>query len=537
MAQTKTELRRRLKAMPRVATVLTDDVPPAGTTVMLFWPMPDEVDTRPFIRRCHEGGVRVVLPVVAGDDIVLRLYEGDESLRPGAFGILEPQGAAFRDTASISRIYVPGLAFTPDGRRMGRGRGYYDRFLARLEAEGVHPELVGVCPHGHLVDDLPTEPHDRRVHRVLHFSLMPLVCCLLSVVRLLPSLVCCLLSVVRFLPSLVCCLLSVVLLLGCKRTPPPDNPAFAHKMDTTGADDPYANDTTLNEEQIIRKVQDDWKRRQEIHRVVRAPYINTEKGIISPYDNLFKAAAAQTGWDWRLIAAQCYQESGFDPNARSGAGARGLMQLMPSTAEHYGLSKEEICQPEKNVGVAAQCLRALQRQFSDIRSPEERIHFVLASYNGGTGHVRDAMALCKKYGGNPQRWQDVSRYILALQQPQYYRDPVVKYGYMIGSETTGYVARVVARARQYGARLTAVSLPPGWKAFTLEGYTPPAASAELPGTSARKPATNRFTKGNSTVLRPEELERQGRPQAPGGESPSPVGKQPGEAAQKADNGK
>ena len=479
MQQSKTELRRQLKSLPRTATVLTDVLPAAGTTVMLFWPLPDEVDTRPFIRRCYDEGVRVVLPVVEGDDIVLRLYEGDESLKAGAFGIFEPQGTEFTDLSAISRVYVPGLAFTPDGRRMGRGRGYYDRFLARLGALGLTPELVGVCPHGHLLQDIPTEPHDWCVQRVLHFCMLPIVCCLLSA---------------------VCC-------LYCKRTPAPDNPAFTQKMDTTGADDPYAADTLLSEEQIIQQVQDDWRLRQEVHRVVRAPFISTERGLISPYDHLFKEAAGVTGWDWRLIAAQCYQESGFDPNARSGAGARGLMQLMPSTAEHYGVSKEEIYQPEKNVKAAAQCIKNLQRQFSDIRSPEERIHFVLASYNGGQGHVRDAMALCKKYGGNPQRWQDVSRYILGLQQSMYYRDPVVKYGYMIGSETANYVVKVIARARQYGVNLSSLNLPPGWKAFKLEGFTPNT-SPEVQPSAIHRPSTNRFTRGNSKVLRPEELEKQ-----------------------------
>lgn len=481
MLQSKAELRRQLKSLPRIATVLTDVLPAAGTTVMLFWPLPDEVDTRPFIRRCHAAGVRVVLPVVVGDDIVLRLYEGDDSLSAGAFDILEPQGPEFSDLAAIDRIYVPGLAFTPDGRRMGRGRGYYDRFLARMAAEGLEPELVGVCPHGHLLPDIPTEPHDWNVKRVLHFCLLPAACLLL-------------------------CLASMV---SCKKTPPPDNPAFVQKMDTTGADDPYVVDTLLSEEEVIHKVQEDWRLRQEKHRSVRAPYINAERGIISTYDHLFKEAAAATGWDWRLIAAVCYQESGFDPNARSGAGACGLMQLMPSTAAQYGVTREEIYQPEKNVRVAAKCIRALQRAFDDIRSTEERIHFVLASYNGGQGHVRDAMALCRKYGGNPQRWQDVSRYIYGLQQPNYYRDPVVKYGYMIGSETADYVVKVVTRAREYGANLSVVSLPPGWKAFSLDGGS--SASPDAASSTVRKAPNNRFTRNNSGVLRPDELEKQNQP--------------------------
>ena len=87
--------------------------------------------------------------------------------------------------------------------------------------------------------------------------------------------------------------------------------------------------------------------------------------------------------------------------------------------------------------------------FSDIPNRSERINFVLASYNGGTGHVRDAMALARKNGRNPQRWADVDPFILRLSQPQYYRDPVVKFGYLRGSETSGYVRQIQSRWASY----------------------------------------------------------------------------------------
>lgn len=102
---------------------------------------------------------------------------------------------------------------------------------------------------------------------------------------------------------------------SCKRRPAPENPAFAQTLDTTGAADPYIyeGDSAYDEAIAIHRVQDNWRLRQQRHRRVRAPYINKEKGIISAYDDLFKEVAAQTGWDWRLIAAQCYQESGLTP--------------------------------------------------------------------------------------------------------------------------------------------------------------------------------------------------------------------------------
>ena len=197
-------------------------------------------------------------------------------------------------------------------------------------------------------------------------------------------------------------------------------------------------------------VQAEKTRMKEVHQVkkrVQAVYLSKERGIISVYDHLFKAASATIGWDWKLIAAQSFQESGFDPNARSWAGAQGLMQLMPKTAAGLGLTPEEVHDPRRNVEGAAKLIRQLTSQLSDIRDGNERIKFVLASYNGGLGHVRDAMALARKYGKNPQQWDEVAPYIFGLQNPQFYRDPVVKRGYMIGSETAGYVQSILSRWR------------------------------------------------------------------------------------------
>lgn len=228
--------------------------------------------------------------------------------------------------------------------------------------------------------------------------------------------------------------------------------------------------------------------RRTVTRTVRSPYISREKGIISTYDHLFKQAAATTGWDWRLLAAQCYQESGFDANARSWAGARGLMQIMPSTAQGLGVSADDLYSPETNVRTAAAYIVRLNRDFADIRSSEERIKFVLAAYNGGSGHVRDAMALAKKYGRNAAAWADVGYYVLHLSEARYYRDPVVRYGYMIGSETAGYVSSVIERWRGYGGNPSAAGVS-----------TDPSAGTPHPAHKA-----NRFTK-ERRILTPEEL--------------------------------
>lgn len=186
-----------------------------------------------------------------------------------------------------------------------------------------------------------------------------------------------------------------------------------------------------------------------ITRHIYSPMLNRKGGIISNYDNLFMNAGAALRWDWRLYASQCYQESCFDSRAHSWAGACGLMQIMPSTAAHLGLPTGDLYDPQANVIAATKYLMELTGKFRDIRDPQERIYFVQASYNGGYNHIRDAMALARKYGRDQYRWTDVSFYVLMLMRPEYYNDPCVRYGYMRGSETVEYVDRIHRRWAGY----------------------------------------------------------------------------------------
>ena len=186
-----------------------------------------------------------------------------------------------------------------------------------------------------------------------------------------------------------------------------------------------------------------------VRRRVFAPMLNRAGGVISHYDGYFQRYASTIRWDWRLLAAQCYQESTFDPKARSWAGACGLMQIMPGTADHLGLSRANIYDPEQNIAAAVRYLAELERNFSDIREHSERTKFVLAAYNGGHFHIRDAMALARKNGRNTNSWREVESFVLGLSQPQYYNDPVVKNGYMRGSETVDYVRKIHERWNGY----------------------------------------------------------------------------------------
>ena len=188
---------------------------------------------------------------------------------------------------------------------------------------------------------------------------------------------------------------------------------------------------------------------RSVKRRVFAPMLNRAGGVISHYDGYFQHYAATIRWDWRLLAAQCYQESTFDPKARSWAGACGLMQIMPSTADHLGLSRADIFNPEQNIAAAVRYLAELERSFSDIRERSERTRFMLAAYNGGHFHIRDAMALAQKNGRNPYHWHEVEPFVLGLSRPEYYNDPVVKNGYMRGSETVDYVRKIQERWNGY----------------------------------------------------------------------------------------
>ena len=188
---------------------------------------------------------------------------------------------------------------------------------------------------------------------------------------------------------------------------------------------------------------------RSVKRRVFSPMLNRAGGVISHYDGFFQRYASTIRWDWRLMAAQCYQESTFDPQARSWAGACGLMQIMPGTADHLGLPRGSIFDPEQNIAAAAKYLGELDHTFADIPDRSERTKYVLAAYNGGHFHIRDAMALARKNGKNALRWREVEPYVLGLSKAEYYNDPVVKHGYMRGSETVDYVRKIHDRWNGY----------------------------------------------------------------------------------------
>ncbi len=185
-----------------------------------------------------------------------------------------------------------------------------------------------------------------------------------------------------------------------------------------------------------------------------ATTVDLTKGKISPYDNLFRQAAAIIGYDWRLLASQGFIESHFDSTRVSWAGAKGIMQIMPSTARAYGQSPDSMIIPRHSIHTAILILRDLDKSLKRlVADGDERTKFVLGAYNSGLAHVYDAIALAEKLGYNPQVWDgNVAECLLLKANPEYYNDPVCKFGYFRGRQTTTYVKQVSAfytRCKQY----------------------------------------------------------------------------------------
>lgn len=119
--------------------------------------MPDEVPTQGLLDELVSEGKTVLLPRVISDtEMEVRRYTGKEDLRKGAFGIMEPTGTLFTDYERIDVAIVPGVAFDRDGHRLGRGKGYYDRFLSKVPL--VYK--IGVCFPSRLMDKVPADKYD-----------------------------------------------------------------------------------------------------------------------------------------------------------------------------------------------------------------------------------------------------------------------------------------------------------------------------------------------------------------------------------------
>jgi len=156
------------------------------------------------------------------------------------------------------------------------------------------------------------------------------------------------------------------------------------------------------------------------------------------YSQLIKDAASRYGFDWRLIAAQIYQESHFNPAAISYAEAHGLMQLSPSTAESLGV--DDMFDPEQNINAGIRHLRNLYDYFNEADG-WDRLFIALAAYNVGQGHMLDARNLARQMNLDPNKWSSLEKTLPFLRYQKYYKK--AKYGYCRGIEPIKYVKQIM----------------------------------------------------------------------------------------------
>lgn len=149
------EALRQLRQHPRLIN---------ADTLLLYSALQDEVPTQSLLDELVAQGKTVLLPRVVSDtDMELRQYTGLQDLQVGAFGILEPTGKLFTDYEKIDVAVVPGMAFDKEGHRLGRGKGYYDRFLRLLPKT----YKIGICFSWQLVDNVPTDEHDILMDQIM----------------------------------------------------------------------------------------------------------------------------------------------------------------------------------------------------------------------------------------------------------------------------------------------------------------------------------------------------------------------------------
>jgi membrane-bound lytic murein transglycosylase F len=162
------------------------------------------------------------------------------------------------------------------------------------------------------------------------------------------------------------------------------------------------------------------------------------KNKLSRYSPFIKVAAKKHGFDWRLIAAQIYQESHLNPWAKSRAGARGLMQILPSTAKSLGLA--DLFDPVQNINAGVKHLKDLYDHFDQAQG-EDRLLIALAAYNIGQGHIYDARELAQKKGLDPDKWESLSKTLPLLQYKKYYMN--TQYGFCRGTEPIRYIKQIL----------------------------------------------------------------------------------------------
>ncbi|MBN1380671.1 MAG: transporter substrate-binding domain-containing protein [Deltaproteobacteria bacterium] len=172
-----------------------------------------------------------------------------------------------------------------------------------------------------------------------------------------------------------------------------------------------------------------FKRYFEDNRWLKNPADPADLKQMKKYKTLVQKYAEQYGYDWKLIMALAFQESGLDHTKKSPAGAMGLLQVLPATAKDQRINIQNVQKLENNIHAGIKYLSLLQNEYfndTDIR-PRDRIRFALASYNAGPAKIQQARRLTEKMGLNSNRW---------------FRNVEIAVLRLIGQETVRYVSNI-----------------------------------------------------------------------------------------------
>jgi membrane-bound lytic murein transglycosylase F len=162
------------------------------------------------------------------------------------------------------------------------------------------------------------------------------------------------------------------------------------------------------------------------------------KSHLPQHIKTFQSAAKKYDMSWTLLAAQAYQESHWNPLAKSPTGVRGMMMLTLTTASELGIKSR--LNPKDSIHGGAYYLNKLRDRLPESVTEPDRTWFALAAYNVGMGHLRDARALAKKLNKNPDRWQELSEVMPLLSKQKYFKK--LKHGYARGWEPVNYVKSI-----------------------------------------------------------------------------------------------
>lgn len=172
-------------------------------------------------------------------------------------------------------------------------------------------------------------------------------------------------------------------------------------------------------------------------------YVDTHKLLkrikkrLPKYKSMFIDAANKNDLSPSMLAAQSYQESHWDPKAKSPTGVRGIMMLTQPVAKSLGVKSR--LDAEENIYAGAKFMRRMRKIFKDVDEPDKS-WLALAVYNVGRGHFRDAQSLAKQFNKDPNKWVDMKEVLPLLSEKKYYKN--LRYGYARGKEPVRYVARI-----------------------------------------------------------------------------------------------